>query len=90
MTARRQPAISFGERLRTLREARGLTLRELEAASDVERGTINRIERGVTVPRLDSVQALAAALKVTLKNCSRGCDLYRCHDRIHERFLSLH
>jgi transcriptional regulator with XRE-family HTH domain len=72
MTARRQPAISFGERLRTLREARGLTLRELEAASDVERGTINRIERGVTVPRLDSVQALAAALKVTLSELFKG------------------
>ena len=72
MAGRRQPAITFGARLRTLREARELTLRELEAASGIERGTINRIERGVTVPRLNSVQALAAALKVTLSELFKG------------------
>lgn len=49
-----------------------MTLRELEAASGIERGTINRIERGVTVPRLDSIQALAAALKVTLSELFKG------------------
>jgi XRE family transcriptional regulator, regulator of sulfur utilization len=58
--------------LRTLREAREMTLRELEAASGIERGTINRIERGVTVPRLDSILALAAALKVTLSELFSG------------------
>jgi transcriptional regulator with XRE-family HTH domain len=72
MAGRQQPAITFGARLRTLREAREMTLRELEAASGIERGTINRIERGVTVPRLDSIQALAAALKVTLSELFRG------------------
>lgn len=72
MTGRRRPAITFGERLRTLREARGLTLRELETASGIERGTINRIERGAAVPRLDSIQALAAALNVTLSELFSG------------------
>jgi XRE family transcriptional regulator, regulator of sulfur utilization len=72
MTGRRQPAISFGARLRTLRKARGLTLRELEAASGIERGTINRIERDVASPRLDSLQALAAALKMTLRDLFKG------------------
>ena len=58
MTARgeRLPTITFGTRLRTLREARGLTLRELEMASGIERGTINRIERNVASPRLDSIR----------------------------------
>jgi transcriptional regulator with XRE-family HTH domain len=60
------------EALRALREARGLTLRELEAASGIERGTINRIERGAAIPRLDSIQALAAALDVTLSELFRG------------------
>ena len=72
MTGRRQPAVTFGTRLRTLREARKLTLRELEAASGIERGTINRIERGAAIPRLDSIQALAAALKVTLSELFKG------------------
>jgi len=72
MTGRQRPAITFGERLRALREARGLTLRELEAASGIERGTINRIERGAAVPRLDSIQALAAALNVTLSELFNG------------------
>ena len=72
MTARRQPAITLGARLRTLRAARGLTLRQLETASGVERGTINRIEHNVTSPRLDSLQALAAALKVTLSELFKG------------------
>ena len=73
MTGRRnQPAITFSARLRTLREARGLTLRDLEMASGIERGTINRIERGAAVPRLDSIQALAAALDVTLSQLFKG------------------
>jgi transcriptional regulator with XRE-family HTH domain len=72
MTGRRRPAITFGERLRAFREAQGLTLRELEAASGIERGTINRIERGAAIPRLDSIQALAAALTLTLSELFKG------------------
>ena len=73
MTGRgKQRAVTFSARLLTLRKARGLTLRDLETASGIERGTINRIERGVANPRLGSVQALAAALNVSLSELFKG------------------
>lgn len=43
------------------RQKRGLTLQQLEKLTGISRSTINRIENGQTVPRLDQLEAIAEA-----------------------------
>src|SRR5579863_8331104 len=53
----------FGQRLRTLRRSRGLTLEQLGGASGVGYKHIAEIERGAKVPSFEAIGRLAAALK---------------------------
>lgn len=53
-----------GARLRTLREAAGLSQVRLAAASGVTSELVSRLERGRGSPRAETVRALAAALGV--------------------------
>jgi transcriptional regulator with XRE-family HTH domain len=58
---------SFGQRLRDLREERGLSPRELARESGVKYETIYRVEHGIHhEPRLRDVVKLARALRVSL------------------------
>lgn len=43
------------------RQAAGLTLQQLEHKTGISRSTLNRIENGQIVPRLDQLEAIAAA-----------------------------
>ena len=43
------------------RQRAGLTLQQLEQQTGISRSTLNRIENGQTVPRLDQLEAIAAA-----------------------------
>lgn len=52
----------IGKTLRTMRQERGWTLQELGERAGVPWNTVARIERGVVVPRWDTVEKLAAAL----------------------------
>lgn len=52
------------ERLRTSRERLGLSLRDLAAAAQVSYQAVLYTETGKTVPRLDTVEAIAVALDV--------------------------
>jgi transcriptional regulator with XRE-family HTH domain len=52
----------FGERLRELRLARGLSLRDLAAAAYVAKSTVSELENGKTGPMFDTAQALDRAL----------------------------
>lgn len=56
----------ISQRLRELREAKGLSQIQLAAASGVERGTINRIENNNQVATLSTLEKLAVALEVEL------------------------
>lgn len=56
---------ALADTLRTLREARGLTQRELAQAAGLPRSSLTDIERGrVASPRRDVLDALAATLGV--------------------------
>ena len=57
-------AQAFGDNLRRLREGRGLTQEALGFRADVHRTGVGLMERGVTVPRIDTMLKLAAALGV--------------------------
>ena len=57
-------ARTFGGNLRRLREERGLTQEALGFSAAVHRTGIGLMERGFTVPRIDTMLKLAAALGV--------------------------
>jgi transcriptional regulator with XRE-family HTH domain len=57
--------LTFGERLRDLREARGLTQADLADRAGLTRVGLGNIERGERVPGWDTVQAICAALGVS-------------------------
>jgi len=56
----------IGERLRQLREQRGLSQGDVEKASGLLRGYISRVENGHTVPTLETLERFAVALDVPL------------------------
>lgn len=55
-----------GERLRALREKKGLTQEQLARAAGVRQSIVSKIERGVIDPRFSTMQALARALGLRL------------------------
>jgi transcriptional regulator with XRE-family HTH domain len=56
----------ISQRLRLLRQQKGLSQGEIEKAGGLVRGYISRIERGQAVPSLETLQRLASALEVPL------------------------
>lgn len=56
----------IGERIRTLREQKGLSQGDIEKASGLLRCYISRVEHGHTVPALETLERFAAALDVPL------------------------
>ncbi len=60
--------ITFGQRLRQIREAQGYSLKALAEAADIAGGAtaISRLETGVSQPLLATLQKLAKALRVSL------------------------
>ena len=59
--------VSFGERLRELRDEKGLTQEQLAEAAGVSKGQVSRWERGEDAnPGLVSIQQLADALGVQI------------------------
>jgi len=53
----------IGERLRALREQKGLSLGDIEKRSGFKRPYISRVEHGHTVPSIDSLERMARALE---------------------------
>ncbi len=64
MTEASEPKV--GERVRGLREQRGLSLRMLAQRSGLSVNAVSRIERGETSPTVSSLHALARALDVPI------------------------
>ncbi len=56
----------IGERLRQLRQQRGLSRGDIEQASGLMRSYITRVELGQSVPTLEALERFAAALEVPL------------------------
>lgn len=57
-------AEGFGDNLRRLREERGLTQEALGFRPEMHRTGVGLMERGMSVPRIDTMLKLAAALGV--------------------------
>ncbi len=58
-------AKAFGERVRELREERGLSQEALADLAGLHRTHVSLIERAQRSARLETIEALAKALKVT-------------------------
>lgn len=56
---------ALGQRLRTLRSARGITLEETAARAGMSARQVQRVEAGAVDPRLSALMGLAAALEVS-------------------------
>ena len=56
----------IGQRIRQLREEKGLSQGDIEKASGLLRCYISRVEHGHTVPSLDTLERFAAALDIPL------------------------
>lgn len=58
---------SLGQRLRDIREAKGMTQEEVAAKAKMKYQAVARLELGGTLnPRIDTVRALAKALGVSV------------------------
>lgn len=57
---------ALGKRIRTIREERRWSQRELSERSGVRQDTISRIELGIGVARIDTLDLLARALGFVL------------------------
>jgi len=62
----------FGQRIRTLRKARGMTQEELAELSGLDRTYISGIERGLRNVALRNIEALAQALEVSISELFEG------------------
>ena len=56
----------FGEKLKTFRTAKGLTLEQLAFEADIELSQVHRVEKGKINPTLTTLIALAKGLDITL------------------------
>ena len=74
MPKREQILAAFGQRLRKMREAKGLTQGILAEKADMDRTYISDIERGLRNPGIKNVARLAKALSVTSAMLMEGVD----------------
>lgn len=64
MTSQRMSDKTFGETIRALRESKGLLLRQVAAALEIDTALISKIERGERKAQREQVSKLAAMLGV--------------------------
>ena len=84
------PVQVVGQRLRALRAARGLSVRELARASDLAFNTISLIERGKMSPTVSTLHKLASALGVHMaylvtEGSPKNVVFLRCGERAQAR-----
>ena len=81
---------SFAERLRSLRNARGMTQRELATRAEVTFSYISRLEAGGAAPGIDLVERLADALSGSIADLlpisSEAEDTNQTRRRVKELF----
>jgi transcriptional regulator with XRE-family HTH domain len=58
--------MSIGQRIRKLREQKGLSQGDIERQTGMLRGYISRVEHGHTTPSVETLQRFAAALDVPM------------------------
>jgi transcriptional regulator with XRE-family HTH domain len=57
----------IGQRIKALREQKGLTIEKLAYENDLAKGNLSEIEKGLIDPKLSTLEKIADGLDVTLK-----------------------
>lgn len=57
----------LGDRIRLIRTERGFSIEELAEKADINTTHLGRIERGETIPKLDSIEKIINALEVSFE-----------------------
>ncbi len=77
--------VDLGRKVRSLREAKGLSLRALAEGAGVSESFVSQVERGVANPSVASLRRLSAALGASVGSLFEGPvtggRLVRSHDR---------
>src|SRR5947199_10522199 len=86
MAIHRDP-IAIGPRVRALREAMGLSLRDLAQRTGVSAPMLSQVERGETSPTLAVAQRIASGLELSLSQLlrldeGRGVTVVRANQRL--------
>ena len=72
--AEEREAIELGGKVRALRHAAGLTLRDLARAAGVSQSLISQVERGLASPSMTTLRRVASALGVPVAELFLGND----------------
>jgi transcriptional regulator with XRE-family HTH domain len=73
-----------GEKLRLIRESRGLSAEDLAEISDLPMVTLRKFENGEAAPGLDELKKLSAALNVTIGYFLAGENANQLGRRVHQ------
>lgn len=77
-------SIQFGEKIREIREKRGVTLKEVALAADVSESLVSQIERNKVSPALDTLMAIVDALDIDLEYLFADYKRERCVSLVHK------
>lgn len=58
----------IAERVKELRTKQGLTMEKLAYESDISKGGLSEIERGMKEPRISTLMKIAESLEIPLKD----------------------
>jgi transcriptional regulator with XRE-family HTH domain len=61
----------IGDRIRIIRNDKGLSIEKLAEKADINSTHLGRIERGEAIPKLDSIEKLVNALDITFEELFR-------------------
>ncbi len=61
----------IGDRIRIIRYDKGFSIEELAEKADINTTHLGRIERGETIPKLDSIEKIVNALGITFEELFR-------------------
>lgn len=67
-------AARFGDNLKRVRAAAGKSQDEVAVAASVHRTEVSQLERGLRIPRIDTVIKLAAVLEVSAADLLKGIE----------------
>lgn len=65
-------SISIGNKIKQLRVTRNISLNELSKLSGVSKAALSKLESGNTNPRVDTLDAIASALRVPISDLLAG------------------
>ncbi|ENR8889924.1 TPA: helix-turn-helix domain-containing protein [Citrobacter koseri] len=65
-------SLNIGSKIRRLRQSRGISLNDLSKLSGVSKGALSKLESGSSSPRVDTLDAIATALRLPVGDLLSG------------------